>query len=41
MAISDYQAGRVVATVPIGMGVDGAGYDVASRTSSPQTPMAA
>jgi DNA-binding beta-propeller fold protein YncE len=30
MAISDYQAGRVVATVPIGMGVDGAGYDPAS-----------
>jgi DNA-binding beta-propeller fold protein YncE len=30
MAISDYQAGRVVMTVPIGMGVDGAGYDPAS-----------
>jgi DNA-binding beta-propeller fold protein YncE len=30
MAISDYQAGKVVATVPIGMGVDGAGYDAAS-----------
>jgi hypothetical protein len=30
MAISDYQAGRVVATVPIGAGVDGAGYDAAS-----------
>jgi outer membrane protein assembly factor BamB len=27
MAISDYQAGKVVATVPIGAGVDGAGYD--------------
>jgi DNA-binding beta-propeller fold protein YncE len=27
MAISDYQAGKVVATVPIGGGVDGAGYD--------------
>jgi outer membrane protein assembly factor BamB len=27
MAISDYQAGRVVATAPIGAGVDGAGYD--------------
>jgi DNA-binding beta-propeller fold protein YncE len=27
MAISDYQAGKVVATVPIGKGVDGAGYD--------------
>ena len=30
MAISDYQAGRVVTTVPIGAGVDGAGYDPAS-----------
>lgn len=30
MAISDVKAGRVVATVPIGMGVDGAGYDPAS-----------
>ena len=30
MAISDFQAGRVVATVPIGSGVDGAGYDPAS-----------
>jgi DNA-binding beta-propeller fold protein YncE len=30
MAISDYQAGKTVATVPIGMGVDGAGYDAAS-----------
>jgi hypothetical protein len=30
MAVSDYQAGRVVATVPIGNGVDGAGYDAAS-----------
>jgi DNA-binding beta-propeller fold protein YncE len=27
MAVSDYQAGKVVATVPIGTGVDGAGYD--------------
>jgi DNA-binding beta-propeller fold protein YncE len=27
MAISDYQAGRIVATLPIGKGVDGAGYD--------------
>src|SRR6202051_1635573 len=27
MAVSDYQAGKVVATVPIGSGVDGAGYD--------------
>ncbi len=30
MAISDYQSGKVVATVPIGAGVDGAGYDPAS-----------
>jgi DNA-binding beta-propeller fold protein YncE len=30
MAISDYQAGKVVATVPIGAGVDGAAYDAAS-----------
>ncbi len=27
MAISDYQSGKVVTTVPIGTGVDGAGYD--------------
>lgn len=27
MAISDYQTGSIVATVPIGRGVDGAGYD--------------
>jgi outer membrane protein assembly factor BamB len=30
MAISDYQAGKVVETVPIGQGVDGAGFDAAS-----------
>src|SRR6266702_2386099 len=30
MAVSDYQAGKVVATVPIGPGVDGAGFDAAS-----------
>ena len=30
LAISDYQAGRVVATAPIGAGVDGAGFDPAS-----------
>jgi DNA-binding beta-propeller fold protein YncE len=30
MAVSDYQAGKVVTTVPIGTGVDGAGYDAAS-----------
>ena len=29
MAVSDYQAGKVVTTVPIGTGVDGAGYDPA------------
>lgn len=27
MAVSDYQAGKIVTTLPIGMGVDGAGYD--------------
>jgi DNA-binding beta-propeller fold protein YncE len=30
LAISDYQAGKVVATAPIGAGVDGAAYDPAS-----------
>jgi DNA-binding beta-propeller fold protein YncE len=30
MAISDYRAGKVVATVPIGTGVDGAGFDPAT-----------
>src|SRR5262245_42833533 len=30
MAVSDYQAGRVVTTVPIGLRVHGAGYDAAS-----------
>ena len=30
IAVSDYQAGKVVATPPIGAGVDGAGYDAAS-----------
>jgi DNA-binding beta-propeller fold protein YncE len=30
MAVSDTQAGKIVATVPIGSGVDGAGYDAAS-----------
>jgi len=30
MAVSDYQDGKVVATVPIGQGVDGAGYDPAA-----------
>ena len=27
LAVSDYQAGKMVTTLPIGMGVDGAGYD--------------
>jgi DNA-binding beta-propeller fold protein YncE len=30
MAVSDYHAGKVIATVPIGNGVDGAGFDAAS-----------
>jgi DNA-binding beta-propeller fold protein YncE len=30
MAVSDYQAGRVVATAPIGAGVDGAAFDPAT-----------
>jgi DNA-binding beta-propeller fold protein YncE len=30
MAISDYDAGKVLATLPIGSGVDGAGYDPGS-----------
>jgi DNA-binding beta-propeller fold protein YncE len=30
MAVSDYQAGKVVATLPIGAGVEGAGFDAAS-----------
>jgi outer membrane protein assembly factor BamB len=30
MAVSDAQAGKVVATLPIGAGVDGAGFDAAS-----------
>jgi DNA-binding beta-propeller fold protein YncE len=30
LAVSDYQAGKVITTLPIGMGVDGAGYDPAS-----------
>src|ERR1700722_2065727 len=30
MAVSDYRAGKVLATLPIGTGVDGAGYDAAS-----------
>src|SRR5580765_5875998 len=30
MAVSDFQAGKIVATVPIGTGVDGAGFDAAS-----------
>ena len=30
MAVSDYQSGKVVATAPIGSGVDGVGYDPAA-----------
>ncbi len=30
LAVSDYQAGKVVATAPIGTGVDGVGFDPAS-----------
>ena len=30
MAVSDYKAGKIVATIPIGSGVDGAGYDPVS-----------
>jgi DNA-binding beta-propeller fold protein YncE len=30
MAVFDYQAGKLVATAPIGAGVDGAGFDAAS-----------
>jgi DNA-binding beta-propeller fold protein YncE len=30
MAVSDYQAGKIVTTLPIGAGVDGAGYDPGS-----------
>src|SRR5271169_3530338 len=30
MAVSDYQAGKIVATVLIGMGVDGTGFDAGS-----------
>ena len=30
LAVSDYQNGKVVTTLPIGMGVDGTGYDAAS-----------
>jgi hypothetical protein len=33
LAVSDYQAGKVVATVPIGSGVDGAGFDALSANA--------
>ena len=33
MAVSDYTAGKIVATLPIGMGVDGAGYDPTSANA--------
>src|SRR5262249_28319540 len=29
LAVSDYQAGKTITTLPIGIGVDGAGYDPA------------
>jgi hypothetical protein len=39
MAVSDYETGEVVATVPIGKGVDGAGYDASVTFPSPaETP---
>jgi DNA-binding beta-propeller fold protein YncE len=31
MAVSDYKNGKVITTLPIGRGVDGAGYDPAKR----------
>ena len=31
LAVSDYQSGKAIATLPIGMGVDGAGYDPGTR----------
>jgi DNA-binding beta-propeller fold protein YncE len=30
LAVSDYQSGKVITTLPIGMGVDGTGFDPAS-----------
>jgi hypothetical protein len=30
LAVSDYEAGQAIATLPIGTGVDGAGYDPGS-----------
>jgi DNA-binding beta-propeller fold protein YncE len=30
LAVSDYQTGKTITTIPIGMGVDGAGFDPAS-----------
>ena len=30
MAVSDYEVGKVIAGLPIGAGVDGAGYDAAT-----------
>ncbi len=33
MAISDYEEGKIIATVPIGKGVDGAGYDPGTRNA--------
>jgi DNA-binding beta-propeller fold protein YncE len=31
LAVSDYEAGKLITTVPIGMGVDGAGFDPATE----------
>jgi DNA-binding beta-propeller fold protein YncE len=33
MAVSDYQSGKVITTLPIGAGVDGAGFDPASSNA--------
>jgi DNA-binding beta-propeller fold protein YncE len=33
MAVSDYAAGKIVTTLPIGTGVDGAGYDPSTGTA--------
>jgi len=39
MAVSDYKNGTVVATVPIGQGVDGAAMTPKFTTRTRQTPM--
>ena len=40
MAVSDYEAGRVVASAPIGSGIDGAASTRAQATRLPPTPTA-